>query len=125
VRELEKVIKRALVLACGDVITPDDIEPALRASPDREPEWPALAWAEVAGMLDAGEPPVLGGPYPYLVERLERAIVLGAVRRSGGNHTRAACLLGIHRNTLRQKLKDLGLHVSERAGPERASGARA
>jgi two-component system, NtrC family, nitrogen regulation response regulator GlnG len=110
VRELENVVKRALVLASGDVITPEDIELASEPSrAGRSAEWPDLVRDELIEMLDAPEAPPGRGPYWYFVERLERSIIEEAMRRSGGNQIQAARLLGINRNTLRKKIVDLGV----------------
>ncbi len=41
--------------------------------------------------------------------QLERDAILAALERAGGNRTRAARELGIHRTTLLRKLKKLGV----------------
>ena len=51
------------------------------------------------------------GIYDRIMEEVERpllSICLGATR---GNQIRAAHLLGLNRNTLRKKIRDLGLEV--------------
>jgi two-component system nitrogen regulation response regulator GlnG len=40
---------------------------------------------------------------------------------TGGNQNRAACLLGIARQTLRTKLHDLGLHVAHAVEADRGN----
>ncbi len=42
-------------------------------------------------------------------ERVERPLFKAVLERTGGNQSHAADMLGIHRNTLRTKLKSLGL----------------
>ncbi len=42
-------------------------------------------------------------------ERVERPLFQAVLESTGGNQTRAADVLGIHRNTLRAKLKALGI----------------
>ena len=57
---------------------------------------------------DALPPP---GLYDRILQEIERpllSICLGATR---GNQIRAAHLLGLNRNTLRKKIRDLGLEV--------------
>jgi two-component system nitrogen regulation response regulator GlnG len=115
VRELENVIKRAMVLASGDVITVEDIQIATESSRSTSADWPSLARSELAQWLDArgSEEFEEGkGPYWLFMERLERAVIAEAMRRSGGNQIQAARLLGINRNTLRKKLVDLGIASS-------------
>jgi two-component system nitrogen regulation response regulator GlnG len=117
VRELENAIKRALVLASGEVLTAADIEQATRAArPGTGSDWAELARRELAERLDAGGETEEGaeaegesGPYWRFVSRLERAIIEEALGRSRGNQIQAARLLGINRNTLRKKIVELGI----------------
>ncbi|OPZ62790.1 MAG: Hydrogenase transcriptional regulatory protein hupR1 [Candidatus Aminicenantes bacterium ADurb.Bin508] len=44
-----------------------------------------------------------------LVHALERRLLEEALQKVNYNQTQAAALLGIHRNTLRQKVKDYGI----------------
>jgi two-component system nitrogen regulation response regulator GlnG len=51
------------------------------------------------------------GIYDRILQEVERPLIsicLGATR---GNQIRAAHLLGLNRNTLRKKIRDLGLEV--------------
>jgi two-component system nitrogen regulation response regulator GlnG len=107
VRELENAIKRALVLASGDVITEDDLRGAVDARGGAETDWTSLVRSELREMLDAEGEPAAPGPYWSFVQRLERAVISEALGRSGGNQIQAARLLGINRNTLRKKIAEL------------------
>jgi two-component system nitrogen regulation response regulator GlnG len=130
VRELENAIKRALVLASGEVITAEDIDQATAGSPSGsaaargaggssgagESDWAALARLEIAELFadgpPAGEEEGASGPYWSFVSRLERAVIREALMRSRGNQIQAARLLGINRNTLRKKIAELGIPSS-------------
>ena len=117
VRELENTIKRALVLASGDVIDGDDIASAAeigtrRSGDDRD--WTRLATDELLEAMAQGGRDE-DGPYWSLVNRLERAILTEGMKQAGGNQIQAARALGINRNTLRKKLTELGLPVPERS----------
>ena len=46
-------------------------------------------------------------------KEFEKKYIVGAVKRSSGNLGRAAHSLGIHRNTLRNKVSDLGIGVED------------
>ena len=62
-----------------------------------------------------------GGDTPLLnmaVAHVERALIEAGLEHTGGNLGATANLLGIHRNTLRQKMRDHGLK------PRRKSPAR-
>jgi len=50
-----------------------------------------------------------GSPYREVMERLEKALIRRALAEAGGNQSVAAERLGLHRNTLRNKLRDLGI----------------
>jgi DNA-binding NtrC family response regulator len=74
----------------------------------------AVVMAE-ADVLDAGAFPLpegeaAGGGLPVHLEALERWAIPEALKRTGGNKTQAAELLGISRETLANKLKKYGLN---------------
>ena len=86
VRELENVVERAVVLGKGDFILPEDLFlTSIEAS------------EEVSSSKEAS-----------LVEE-EKKLIKRILNKTGGNQTKAAELLGIHRNTLRRKIKKLNL----------------
>ncbi|HTO54488.1 MAG TPA: sigma-54 dependent transcriptional regulator [Myxococcota bacterium] len=122
VRELENAVKRALVLAAGDVITVDDIEHATSAVAASSADWSELARRELAERLANGEASDEedgSGPYWSFVSRLERAVIREGLSRSRGNQIQAARLLGINRNTLRKKIAELGLALGDEDELER------
>jgi two-component system nitrogen regulation response regulator GlnG len=49
------------------------------------------------------------GLYRRVIERVERPLLRHALQMAGGNQLKAARLLGINRNTLRKRLRALGL----------------
>src|SRR5690606_22080607 len=62
----------------------------------------------------AGELPP-PGLYQRVLEEVERPLVLAAMTATQGNQIRAADLLGLNRNTLRKKIRDLGVSVYRKA----------
>ncbi|WP_018608529.1 helix-turn-helix domain-containing protein [Uliginosibacterium gangwonense] len=58
--------------------------------------------------LDGETPDAL---YDMVMRQVERPLLEYALRRSNGNQTQAAELLGITRNTLRRKITDYGLQL--------------
>jgi len=114
VRELENAIKRALVLASHDVLTPDDFA-FLRGTPPPSAEATGsledLVRGEVEAMLRGADPRDV---YPRILARTERPLLEAVLAHTGGNQLRAAVLLGINRNTLRKKLTELGIAIPER-----------
>lgn len=49
------------------------------------------------------------GLYGRVLQEVETPLIRIALEECGGNQLRAAELLGLNRNTLRKKMKDLGL----------------
>ncbi len=104
VRELENIIERAVVLAKGDTITVD-LLPADVIGFKR-------FYSGVMSVEDAVDIAVdkmlsenSKGVYPRILEGVERKIIEKVLSSTGGNQVRASEILGIHRNTLREKIK--------------------
>jgi two-component system nitrogen regulation response regulator GlnG len=113
VRELENAIKRALVLASHEVLSPEDFAflqgtPALAADGGSLEE---RILEETQSLLDASE----GDLHRKLLERIERPLLEAVLRHTGGNQLRAAAVLGINRNTLRKKISELGITMPHRS----------
>ncbi|MDQ3996345.1 MAG: sigma 54-interacting transcriptional regulator, partial [Gemmatimonadota bacterium] len=92
VRELENVIERALVLAEGPQIEPDQLPAAVR-SPGAE--------APTRDEVDLS--------IKRQTAALERGLIRSALERTGGNRTRAAKLLELSHRALLYKIRDYGL----------------
>ena len=71
--------------------------------------------APLADHLTTSQP---GAVYRAMVALLERALFDHALATTGGNQLRAARLLGVNRNTLRKRCRELGLR-----GPRRTLAA--
>ncbi|NNL68253.1 MAG: sigma-54-dependent Fis family transcriptional regulator [Myxococcales bacterium] len=114
VRELENAVKRALVLASGDVLSPEDF--AFLDSAPGEAEAPLSLDDLVRQELDRAleEPDGERDVHRRVVESVERPLIEAALERTGGNQIRAAALLGINRNTLRKKIVELGIALPGR-----------
>jgi transcriptional regulator with GAF, ATPase, and Fis domain len=46
------------------------------------------------------------------LEELERSLVVQALKRAGGNQTKAAALLGLNRDQIRYRVEKFGLSVT-------------
>jgi two-component system response regulator AtoC len=112
VRELRNVIERAMILEDEDLITtswlPRGLTPEARFA--AQPREAAAAGAETAAQKDtrASLDDLFRLPLEGVqLESVEMSLVEQAMRRSGGNQTRAAELLSISRDQLRYRLKKL------------------
>ncbi|MGH7348184.1 MAG: helix-turn-helix domain-containing protein [Candidatus Rokuibacteriota bacterium] len=56
-----------------------------------------------------------GRLYRHALELLERPLLSHALALTGGNQLRAARLLGLNRNTLRKRCRELGLALPRQA----------
>jgi DNA-binding NtrC family response regulator len=97
VRELRSALEQALLLAPGPEITPADLF-ASQAPSESTPT------AMPASFREAKE---------RVVESFERDFLRQALRRHGGNITRAAEEIGMHRQNLQQKMRELGLSADD------------
>jgi len=55
------------------------------------------------------------GLYCRVLREVERPLLQAALAATGGNQVRAAALLGINRNTLRKKIRELSIEVHRRS----------
>ncbi|GMV21405.1 MAG: sigma-54-dependent Fis family transcriptional regulator [Acidimicrobiia bacterium] len=92
VRELRNLVERAVLLASDGTLDATDF--ATLASPV------AAAASEGAFALPANG---------VNLEDVERSLVVQALDRAGGNQTKAATLLGLHRDQIRYRIEKFGL----------------
>jgi DNA-binding NtrC family response regulator len=111
VRELRNAIERSAVLADGKTLRADDLpeeiretQPTAKSGESFQRSSPAPATGETDHLA-----------IPYLDDfrearrEFERVYIERVLNDTGGNVTRAAERVGMHRQSLQQKLKDLGL----------------
>jgi len=108
VRELVNLCTQLSVLAPGNEIRVEDLPPELvtgEAATTLDSDWARSLrmWADRAAMNGHG--PLLDEALP----RFERALIGAALKRTQGHRREAAELLGWGRNTLTQKIRDLGM----------------
>jgi len=88
VRQLRGAVERAVLESTTGVLTAEHLPPDLRRSAERMPSEQSL-----------------------LLEDLEKRHIVRVLELAGGHFGRAASLLGVHRNTLRRKLKSYGIET--------------
>jgi two-component system nitrogen regulation response regulator GlnG len=120
VRELENLVRRLAALHPQDTITEEVIaaEVALTAGPraeesaDGDGSLSESVERFLSGYFNQfadGLPPA--GLYMRTLRELERPLIAHALAATRGNQIKAAELLGLNRNTLRKKIRDLDIRV--------------
>ena len=125
VRELENLIRRLAALYPQDVITAGIVEtelaePAtapvdLETSGSQDEIGPAVERFLAAYFSQYGENLPPPGLYHRVLRELEQPLLGAALAATRGNQIKAAELLGLNRNTLRKKIRDLDLRVVRNA----------
>ena len=120
VRELENLIRRLVALYSQQVIDIGIIEAELTdtaavTSPDAAADNPSLS-ALVERQLRtyfSASPGSLPEPglYARALREFEKPLIQLSLEATGGNQIRAATLLGVNRNTLRKKIRELDIEV--------------
>jgi DNA-binding NtrC family response regulator len=113
IRELQSVLKQALLKASGTTLLPTFL-PSLPVDPCG-PATPAQSAAEDPNLKISIRLP-LGSDacdlYAETHRQIDRLLLTCVLEYTGGNQHQAARRLGISRDTLRRKLRELGLHFS-------------
>ena len=109
VRQLRNAMHHAAVVCGGGPILPEHLPEEVRrnGAPSATAET-SDADRHLAAFLDA-LPAQPGEQYDTAVGKLERELISRALHDSNGNQSQAAEGLGLHRNTLRKKIRQLGL----------------
>ena len=113
VRELENLVNRLSVLYSDDLITAEmvlqeftkDIENSDKVEQDQQLK--TLLETSCRRLLSIEPDKVNGSSYNIALSWVEKPLIIEALRLTGGNRAKAADYLGIHRNTLRSRLKAL------------------
>lgn len=115
VRELENLVRRLAVLYSDDVITAEmvrqefskDILSESRIEDDQKLE--AQLEEACKRLLNSERGNEEESSYNMALAWVEKPLIVEALRLTGGNRAKAADHLGIHRNTLRTRLKSLNI----------------
>jgi transcriptional regulator with GAF, ATPase, and Fis domain len=91
VRELENAIERAIVLGSTDLILPEDL-------PDTVVESASVNTPSPTTFREA-------------INESKRSVIVNALKKSNGNFTEAAKLLGMHPNNLHRVIRNLNLKI--------------
>jgi two-component system nitrogen regulation response regulator GlnG len=126
VRELENLVRRLAALYSQDTITVDIVDSELSATAparldDAEmhsktlPELVERYLATYFATFGRELPPA--GLYDRVIRQVEAPLLTAALAATRGNQIRAAELLGLNRNTLRSRIRDLDIQVIRTPAP--------
>jgi two-component system nitrogen regulation response regulator GlnG len=123
VRELENLMRRLAALYAQEMITAEVVSVELADLPAVESNTPAPAPTADENMANAVERHLRGyfgtfkgtlpppGLYDRVLAEIERPLLSLSLAATRGNQVKAAQLLGLNRNTLRKKIRDLDVQV--------------
>ena len=113
IRELQSVLKRALLQASGTVLVPAFLPDLSDRPSECSPAAPAGEDIGLDAFIRQRLGPEAQDLYAETHRQVDRLLLSRVLDYTGGSQHQAARLLGIARQTLRQKLRDLGLRVTQ------------
>ena len=121
VRELENLMRRLCVLCPDDVISGAVVGQEISARPSSASSPQGAQPQRLAQAIEAhlrryfdlhGDSLPPDGLYDRILKEMELPLIALSLSATRGNQVRTAELLGINRNTLRKKIKDLDIRVT-------------
>ena len=119
VRELENLVKRLAALYAEESIGIDAVEMEL-ANTALSPSPQSRAAENLSDAIEKhlntyfarhGDALPPDGLYDRVLREMERPLITLTLHATGGNQLKAAKVLGLNRNTLRKKIKDLDINI--------------
>ncbi|MDX1710133.1 MAG: nitrogen regulation protein NR(I) [Rhodovibrionaceae bacterium] len=124
VRELENLVRRLSALYSQEVIDREIIVQELAEAPEPDAQGPVRSRAEEGESMSAAverhlrdyfrahkERLPASGLYDRVLREVEKPLIELSLAATRGNQLRAAKLLGLNRNTLRKKIRDLDIQI--------------
>lgn len=97
VRELKNVLESAIVMSRSDILRPEDFSTdALGTGTERDGPTADVAYLDVDDYREARR-------------QFEFSFIKAKLHKHGGNITRTAAAIGLHRQSLQEKLRELGI----------------
>jgi two-component system nitrogen regulation response regulator GlnG len=121
VRELENLMRRLAVLVPDEVIGAKEVEQEMSARPATAPGKEALPTQKLSQAVEShlqryfslhGNDLPAPGLYDRIIREVEMPLIALSLAATRGNQVKTAELLGINRNTLRKKIRDLDIPVT-------------
>lgn len=121
VRELENFVNRLIVLSSEDEIPPQFVQDTLSEMPTPTAENEPATGENLASSVEShikryfelhGDSLPPPGLYQRILREVELPLIALSLSATRGNQIKTSELLGINRNTLRKKIKDLDIQVT-------------
>jgi two-component system nitrogen regulation response regulator GlnG len=118
VREMQSILKEAMLRGTGPILLPEFLPASLRTSPATDEKAPGtdLAGIDLIKVIDdlltRGENDL----YAKVMRVVEQVLFTRVLKETEGLQGRASERLGLSRSTLRYKLRDLGLNIDQVVG---------
>jgi two-component system nitrogen regulation response regulator GlnG len=110
-RELQSVLKQAIVQATGPVLAPEFMPSYLRREPAAEPPEAIQEAPDLARFIQDRLHAHSQDLYAETLAVVERYLLTEVLRCTDGNQVQAAKILGITRNSLRYKIRSLDITI--------------
>jgi len=123
IRELQSVLRQAVLQSRGTMLLPGSLLPFLDATPRPVPSpHPAAGDAGLKTFIGQCLASIQHDLYAEAHRQLDRMLLPRILEETGGNQFQAARRLGIGRETLRRRLREVGIHLNRRIESEEEDG---
>ena len=117
IRELQNILKEAMLRTAGPLLLPEFLPPALRAPKQSshldETDASGINLASVIDeLLNQGDNNI----HARVIAQVERFLLSRVLQATGGHQSQASARLGLNRSTLRYKIRELGIHIERVVG---------
>ncbi|MEM0976551.1 MAG: response regulator [Pseudomonadota bacterium] len=121
VRELENFVDRAVVLTTDDQLSDEFLSSLVADTPSPQPAGNVVPGDKLSASVEAhikryfdlhGDALPPPGLYNRILKEVELPLIALSLSATRGNQIKTAELLGINRNTLRKKIRDLDIQVT-------------
>src|SRR5262249_20275093 len=115
VRELQSVLRQAMLQGAGHILLPEFLPAELRMTAgDELVALDGGRGAEaMAGLVESLLAGGGGDVHARCVEAVERVLLPAVLKQTTGHQAQGAALLGLSRGTLRQRLRSLGFSIDK------------
>lgn len=111
VRELENILRRAVILCPGSIISLEDLN--LPQARQKRESLEDVISTRLKPFIDKTDSKGKQELYDFIMPFMERPLIRLVLEKTRGNQVQAAELLGLNRNTLRKKIKELNISLNK------------